>query len=41
VADFTPTTVEVRGVPMTLSLLRPVGTADASVLVHTPTDGHE
>ncbi|MGI5230313.1 helix-turn-helix domain-containing protein [Actinoallomurus sp. CA-142502] len=39
VADFTPTTVEVRGVPMTLSLLRPVGAADASVLVHTSTGG--
>ncbi|MFB9837829.1 helix-turn-helix domain-containing protein [Actinoallomurus acaciae] len=39
VSDFSPTTLEVRGVPMTLSMLRPVGTSGASVLVHTPAAG--
>lgn len=36
VSDFGPTTLEVRGVPMTLSMLRPVGAGDSFVLVHTP-----
>lgn len=35
VSDFTPTTLEVRGVPMTLSMLRPVASSAAFVLVHT------
>nr|WP_322942600.1 hypothetical protein [Actinacidiphila yeochonensis] len=36
VADFASTTLEVRGVPMTLSLLRPDASADAAVLACTP-----
>lgn len=35
VADFTPTTVSIRGTTMTLSMLRPTGAADVSVLAHT------
>ncbi|MEV5749205.1 helix-turn-helix transcriptional regulator [Actinoallomurus sp. NPDC052308] len=39
VSDFAPTTLKIRGVSMTLSLLRPVASADAFVLTHTPADG--
>ena len=39
VSDFAPTTLTVRGAPMTLSMLRPVGAAGVFVLVHTPADG--
>jgi MmyB-like transcription regulator ligand binding domain len=37
VSDFAPVGVRVRGVAMTLSMLSPVASADATVLAHTPT----